>query len=323
MKKFPFVSIIIPLYIICERFFNDLKKYRNLDYPNFEIIIVCDKEVKLPPLPNLKLILTHQQRTGPAEKRDLAIKKARGEICAFIDDDAYPNPLWLKRATRHFANPQIVAVGGPGITPPQDNFWQKIGGFIIQSYLCSGGIQYRFVKEKRRFVVDYPAYNLLVRTEILRKVGGYGCSFYGGEDTFLCLKLIKYGKILYDPEVFVYHHRRAFLLPHLRQIALVGFHRGYFFKKFPQTSRRPIYLLPSGLTAGFVGGILALLAKKEWFLLPFVILFLTFWFVGSWSIYKNKAGIISSIIGGLGIILTHLTYGVTFLRGLLTAKITR
>lgn len=323
-KIMPKVSVIIPLYVICKRFFKGLERYRELNYPDFEIIVVCDKKVKLPPWSNLRLILTHKRCTGPAEKRDLGIKVARGEICAFIDDDAYPDKNWLKNAIRHFRDPKIVAVGGPGITPSEDSFWQKLGGYIIQSYLCSGKVQYRFSKVNNKlFVVDYPAYNLLVRTKILKKVGGYGCTFYGGEDTFLCLKLIRYGKIIYDPEVVVHHHRRAFLLPHLRQISLVGWHRGYFFKKFPETSRQLIYLLPSGLTIGFFSGLFVSIIRPEWFLAPFIALLAIFWLIGSWSIYRHKAGFLSSLIGGIGIIATHVAYGLNFIRGLLMKRVTR
>ena len=58
----PKISVIIPLYVIDDRFFEDLKKYDKLNYSNFEIIVVCDKKVTLPKLKkNIKLILTHKR----------------------------------------------------------------------------------------------------------------------------------------------------------------------------------------------------------------------------------------------------------------------
>src|SRR3989344_8647399 len=107
----PLVSIIIPLYVTIDRFFADFKKFDYLDYDNFEVIVVSDKKVKLPKLSkSSRLLLTHKNATGPAEKRDLAIKKAKGEICAFIDDDAYPDQEWLKNAVGEFKNSKISAV---------------------------------------------------------------------------------------------------------------------------------------------------------------------------------------------------------------------
>jgi cellulose synthase/poly-beta-1,6-N-acetylglucosamine synthase-like glycosyltransferase len=325
MTKTPLVSIIIPLYVICNRFFEDFKKFDSLKYPHIEIIVVCDKKVSLPKLKrSIKFILTNKKHTGPAEKRDLALKYVKGDICAFIDDDAYPRDNWIKEAIKHFKKRDIVAVGGPGVTPPNDSFLEKIGGYIIESYLCSGGIQYRFYQTGAKiFVNDYPAYNLFVRTSVLKKVGGYGSTFYGGEDTLLCMKLIKYGSILYDSNVVVYHHRRKFPIASLKQIAGVGLHRGYFFMRYPETSRRLIYLIPITLTIGFLGGIVISLINPKLFLFPFLLNILFFLVLGLVSVLRHRVNVISSAIAGIGIMLTHITYGVFFVKGLLTRHLDR
>jgi len=313
-KSFPKVSIIIPLYVISDRFFEDLNKFKDTNYPNYEILVVSDKKVQIEN-PKVRLILTGFKQTGPAEKRDIAIKKAKGEICAFIDDDAYPDKNWLKEAVGWFSNNKIVAVGGPGITPKEDGFWQKITGYIIESYLCAGDVQYRFYPSSKRFVNDYPAYNLFVSTSVLKKVGGYGCNFYGGEDTFLCMKLIKYGDIVYDPKVLVYHHRRSFPLAHLKQISNVGLHRGYFFKRYPATSRHAMYLLPTSLTLGLLSLIVLSIFHPIYFVLLVLGIFF-FWILGTYSVRRHEVAMEGSLIAGLGIILTHLVYGIYFIKGL-------
>lgn len=317
MKKYPKVSIIIPLYVISDRFFSDLRHYQNLDYSDFEILVVCDKKVDLPKLKGVKvkLLLTGKKNTGPAAKRDLAIKKVKGEICAFIDDDAYPDRAWLKKAVRHFKKNEIIAVGGPGITPQEDFYWEKVAGLSYESFFMSGAAQHRFVPLSPRYLNDWPAYNLLVRKSTLAKVGGYGSSFYGGEDTFLCLKLIKFGKIYYEPEAVIYHHRRKILLGFLSQIANVGLHRGYFARIFPETSRKLFYFLPSILTAllfSFV--VIAFIQPPLISLLIYSILF--FIFLGAMSVI-NKTNLITSILVGLCIIFAHITYGIYFIWGLL------
>ncbi len=322
MKK-PFVSIIIPLYVISERFFEDLEKYNKLRYSNFEIIIVCDKKVKLPQLnKNIKFILTHKKQTGPAEKRDLALKYAKGEICAFIDDDAYPDPNWLTNAVTEFKNPQISAVGGPGLTPPEDIFWEQVTGLVYSSSFCGGFAQHRFVKGKRKFVVDYPAYNLFIRTDILKKVGGYGTYFYGGEDTFLCLKLIKAGyRILYSPSVIVYHHRRPLFFGYLKQIANVGKHRGYFAKRFPETSAYFWYFIPSTLACGFIFLLLLSLFNNQ--IGRIFISLLLFFFILAWGSVIYKGPLLNSFFAACGVILTHIFYGIYFIRGLTIKRLDR
>ena len=320
--KNPYVSIIIPLYVIEDRFFKDLKKYNDLNYKNFEIIFVSDRKVLISGIKNAKLLLTNKKSTGPAEKRDLAISRAKGVICAFIDDDAYPDPGWLKNAIAEFNNPNISAVGGPGLTPPEDHFWEQTTGLVYSSFFCGGVAQYRFVKGKRKLVEDYPAYNLLVRTDALRKVGGYGSYFYGGEDTFLCLKLTKAGyRILYSPSVVVYHHRRPLFFGYLKQIASVGKHRGYFAKRFPETSAIFWYFIPSALSLGFVFLLLTSLFNYQVGKIFIFSLFL--FFILAWSSVIYKGPILNSFFAAIGIILTHIFYGTSFIKGLSLDKLRR
>src|SRR5439155_18879431 len=81
-------------------------------------------------------------------------------------------------------------------------------------------------------------------------IGGWKSSFYGGEDTKFCLELTKAGfRLRYDPSVVVFHYRRPVFRAHMRQVGNVGRHRGYFVRRFPQTSRRPTYFLPTAAAA--------------------------------------------------------------------------
>jgi cellulose synthase/poly-beta-1,6-N-acetylglucosamine synthase-like glycosyltransferase len=325
----PFVSIIIPLHWGLkkenyERFIHDLKKYLELDYKKYEIILVTDVKAKLPKLSKrIRHIVTPGKTSSPAEKRDYALKFVKGQVCAFIDDDAYPDKNWLKRAVVHFKKENIISVGGPGVTPHEDTYWQKIGGYILESYLGSGIIRYRFYSEKRKVISvdDYPAYNLFVRTDVLKKVGGYGNVFYGGEDTYLCMKLKKEGTIVYDSKAIVFHHRREFPKGHLKQIGSVGIHRGYFFKEFPETSRRVLYVLPTLLTFCFILCIIISAILPPFFLIIFMSLVLITIFSGMLSLRGHHVKLVPSFLASIGIILTHLYYGIFFVKGLFLEKL--
>lgn len=323
-ERRPFVSIIIPLYVITDRFFKDLFKFSDLRYPKYEILVVSDKRIKLPNIPKLKLILTGQKQTGPAEKRDIGLKEARGTVCAFIDDDAYPDSSWLTTAVRHFVrNKDIIAVGGPGVTPPDDGRMAQLGGMVYTSGYTSGQLKMRFapVGERTREVEDWPAYNLFIRTNVIKKVGGWGSTFYGGEDTFICLKMLKLGRMIYDPKVVVYHHRRPLFYPHLKQIFNVGVHRGYFFKRYPETSRHLLYLLPTTLTLGF--WFLFFLSFFSPIVLGIFLLVFGFFFGIAMSNVLNISDIAGTIIASIGIITTHMAYGVGFIKGLFTKELLR
>lgn len=315
LSKLPKISIVIPLYVISNKFFEDLEKFRDLKYPDYEILVVCDQRVEIN-IPKARLIVTGLRTTGPAEKRDIALAKAKGDILAFIDDDAYPDKNWLTNAVVHFKDKNIAAIGGPGITPPEDPYWPQLTGLVYSSFFCGGFARHRFIKEKARFIEDYPAYNLFVRKDVLKEVGGYGSNFYGGEDTFLCLKIIEKGfKIFYDPEVIIYHHRRPLFVPYLKQILNIGVHRGFFAKKFPETSRRFIYFLPSILSLGLVSGMI--LARQE-----SIVILLIFLLMGILSVICRTSPL-NAIIVGFAIILTHIFYGMGFIKGLFTKNLIR
>lgn len=200
-------------------------------------------------------IVLDDAKTGkvrPAEKRNLGIREAKGEIIAFIDDDAYPDARWLEKAIANFADESVGAVGGPALTPPNDGWRERIGGLVYENPLVSGNYRYRYrATGLKRDIDDYPSCNLFVRKSVLDAIGGYRTDFWPGEDTLLCRDIVAAGyRIVYDPECVVYHHRRAVFGPHLRQLARYAFHRGYFAKRFPANSLRLSYFVPTFFVLG-------------------------------------------------------------------------
>ena len=184
--------------------------------------------------------------SGPARKRDMGAAAASGAWLAFLDDDAYPARDWLEAAHIHFENPAVAAIGGPGVTPPNDGFRAQVSGWTYASWIVSGPARFRYVPGRARTVDDYPSMNLMVRRSAFEAVGGFDSAFYPGEDTKLCLEIVRRGGvILYEPGALVYHHRRPAMRGHLGQIAHYGRHRGYFARVLPGTSRRVQYFIPS------------------------------------------------------------------------------
>jgi len=254
---------------------------------------------------------------SPAQKRDIALSYAKGEILAFLDDDAYPKKDWLKNAINNFADPQVAAVGGPAVTPENDDIKQKASGLVYSSPLVSGKYVYRYLPKRRIEVDDYPSCNFLIRKSIMQTLGGFNTNFWPGEDTKLCLDITKRlgKKIVYDPSVLVYHHRRPLFMPHTKQVANYALHRGYFVKRYPRTSLRLPYFLPTLFLFSLITG-----AILSVFLIPirityFLSLFLYFSLILIFSISKELR-FIPYVFSG--IILTHITYGLYFLKGLLT-----
>ena len=283
-------------------------------YRNFEVIVLPDE-------------VTGKVR--PAEKRNIGIKEAKGEIVAFIDDDAYPDAHWLEYAVKYFGERDIGAVGGPGVTPPGDSFLARMGGRVYDCWLVSGNYRYRYrAGGVRKDVDDYPSCNLFVRKSLLDSIGGYRTDFWPGEDTLLCKDIVdNWKRIVYDPWVVVYHHRRPLFLPHLRQLGRYAFHRGYFCKRFPSNSLRLGYFVPSAFVLYLVlWAVLAFVPQPEamplWLFLCWqgflsvpMIAYLSLVLVSTFSFNP-----IVWLLTAAGVFATHVCYGVRFIQGLCAKK---
>jgi GT2 family glycosyltransferase len=309
----PKVSIVIPVKQINDYIRESVPRILSMDYPNFEILIFPDSESG-EAFKRCKIIPTGP--VGPAEKRDLALKYAEGEILAFLDDDAYPRSDWLTKAVRHFSNLQVAAVGGPAVTPPHDSIWQKASGAVFESKLGGGKFTYRYLPGRMQEVDDFPSVNLLVRKTDFEKVGGFDSHYWPGEDTKLCHDLVyNLGKkIIYDPDVLVWHHRRNLFRQHFKQIKNYALHRGFFAKRLPKTSLKPAYLIPSLFVLGLIFG--PLLCYFYPFLWSFFILTVAVYLGAvTLSVIRLK-DLKLGVLTALGIIMTHIGYGTYFIKGL-------
>lgn len=292
-------------------------------YTRYEVLILPDAPSGRAWPPAVREIPTGRIR--PAEKRNRGIRESRGALVAFLDDDAFPVEGWLKQAIVHFTDPRTAAVGGPATTPPGDPYLAQLGGYVYANRLVSGQYRYRYEAERVRDVDDYPSCNLIVRREVLEKVGGFRTDFWPGEDTYLCLDIVKTLKlrIVYDPRVHVFHHRRKLFLPHLRQIGRYGLHRGYFARRFPETSRRLSYMMPSLFVIGLVlGGLLSLFWPPIRALyLAAVVVYLAAVLLSCVGLFFIRLNPATWLLTAAGIILTHITYGSRFLAGLFTRRL--
>ncbi|MEO0667675.1 MAG: glycosyltransferase [Pseudomonadota bacterium] len=92
-----------------------LEGVAQLQYPTFEVVVVADAAgvaaaQRMPLADNLKIVPF--ERANISQARNLGISQAAGEIVAFIDDDAVPEPSWLSYLTDPFKKPEVACAGG-------------------------------------------------------------------------------------------------------------------------------------------------------------------------------------------------------------------
>jgi glycosyltransferase involved in cell wall biosynthesis len=314
-------SIIIPVRAINSYLRENIYHLRKLNYKNFEVLIILDEKEEYNFEGDFRFKLLTVGNKGPGEKRNIGAKSSTGDILVFLDDDAFPSNTWLDHAAAIFEKNDIYALGAPAVTPPNAGFFERVSGRVMESRLASHDTVYRHTPLASRLIDDYPTVNLFVRKEAFVKVGGFNENFWPGEDTKLCLDLVAYfnRKFLYDPHPIVYHHRRMIFTPHLKQVSRYGRHRGHFAKIFPDNSRVLWYFIPSFFVLGLALGPLFSFIFPPLWLVYFVVLYVYFFFLVNEVIKAMlyDKSILSGLLVGVSIFLTHVVYGANFLIGFL------
>jgi hypothetical protein len=275
--------IIVPVIRHDTRTRRCLEACANLAYAHKTICAVSDEPLALPDGLGVVAVTTHAGTlTSPAFKRDVARQMfPDADVYANLDDDAYPPPNWLDEAARVLSeHSRAAGAGGPGLAPPDQTFSERISSAVLQTWIGSGPLRFRFWPEPARDCDDFPSHNLFLRARSLDAVGGWSTNWNGGEDTEVCARLADRGGLIrYDPLLGAYHYRRAFVPGHLLQIFNVGRSRGCFIRDGERRSRRltfagppavvacvallaaaPLFGAPLGLVAGVTGAIFAAIA---------------------------------------------------------------
>lgn len=164
--------------------------------------------------------------TNPSCQRNQAAQQASGVIIYFLDDDSQVAPDALQRLEQHFADPLVVAVGGPSLTPATDSLLQQGIGAVLGSLLGAGGVRnrYRAVGTVRQASErELILCNLAVRRDVFLAAGGLDERLYPNEENELLDRLKKGGgRLLHDPALAVERSQRASIPAFVKQMYRYG-----------------------------------------------------------------------------------------------------
>jgi cellulose synthase/poly-beta-1,6-N-acetylglucosamine synthase-like glycosyltransferase len=241
MSPEPFVSIVVPTTGTVGYIRGMVESVARLDYPRdrFELILLGDAETPL-----LQRARELAQKGGVAlqvlhgpvatgEKRNRGVAAAQGEFIAFTDDDTILREDWLRAAVKHLAQkPDYAGVGGPNYTPREGLPFSKAVGRIFGSKFLFR-FRYTTGHDKPCEVDHNPTCNYVLRREAVAGVG-FHPTLWPGEDVEFDIRLQQAGhRILYAPDVVVWHHRRSRPLAFLRQMFNYGVTRAQVTRMHP------------------------------------------------------------------------------------------
>lgn len=226
----PRVSVVVCTCNGARTIRDTLDALRVLDYPNFEVIVVDDGSKDAVPqiVPEYDVRLISTENRGLSAARNTGWQEATGEIIAYIDDDAYPDPHWLQYIAYRFMQGDWVGVGGPNIAPPGD-------GWIAECVAnAPGGPVHVLVSDLE--AEHIPGCNMAFRRSALAEIDGFDVRYRAaGDDVDLCWRLQdRGGKIGFHAGAMDWHHRRNSLRAYWRQQKGYGKAEALLEEKWPE-----------------------------------------------------------------------------------------
>jgi O-antigen biosynthesis protein len=201
-----------------------------LDYPDYEVIVVddgsTDRTASLAASFGVRVISTENR--GLSNARNTGVRAATGEIVAFTDDDARPDPHWLLYLVAAFRRGGYAAVGGPNLPPA--------GSTLVASCVAvaPGGPQHVLVSDRE--AEHIPGCNSAFRKRELEAIDGFDGHFrVAGDDVDVCWRLQDAGgSIGFAPAAVVWHKPRTSVRGYLRQQRGYGVAEGMLERKWPE-----------------------------------------------------------------------------------------
>jgi O-antigen biosynthesis protein len=229
----PRVSVVVCTHNGAQTLSECLERARQLSYPDFEVIVVDDGSS------DASTEIAHEHgatvvgidHRGLSTARNAGIAEATGEIVAFLDDDAYPDPDWLHYVAAALRTPGHAGIGGPNI-PPDD-------GLVAECVAAAPGGPIHVLISDRE-AEHLPGCNMAFRKSALEEIGGFDEQFrVAGDDVDVCWRLQEAGWTLgFSAGAVVMHRRRDSVRRYLKQQYGYGKAEALLERKWPSRYNR-------------------------------------------------------------------------------------
>ncbi len=204
----PFVSVIVPVFNEEKVVRDSINSLLNLNYPNYEIIIVNDGStdntksicesfvgIRKGKISNVKVSLINKENAGKATALNTGIAFSKADFVLCMDGDSQLQPETLKAAVRHFEDEKIGAVAGNVKVLNRKKFLTDLQAL---EYI-EGLNMARSAQSFLRLVNIIPGPIGIFRRKALEEAGFYSSDTFA-EDADITLKLLSKGwKIYYEP----------------------------------------------------------------------------------------------------------------------------
>ena len=210
---FPFISIIVPVFNEGVVLQNSIESLLDVDYPNYEIIIVNDGSTDNTAAIAeelvghqrgrnglVKISLINKPNSGKAKALNAGIQYSEAQFVLCMDGDSQLTPNSLRMAVRHFIDPAVGAVAG---NVKVQNRKHLLTDLQALEYL-EGLNMPRSAQGFIQMVNIIPGPIGLFRKSALRDAGFYSSDTFA-EDADITLKILAQNwKIVYEPNAIAF-----------------------------------------------------------------------------------------------------------------------
>ena len=194
-----------------------LRVLEHQSFPRFEVVVVVgptrDNTLEVLSEYENRVRVLRCPKANLSQSRNTGLLAARGEIVAFIDDDAVPSQRWLEQLARIFKDPCVDASGGIvySVHPDRPVVQHRIG--IISSLAEQFDVRSMWLDhilppgQGRQWVARMMGTNMAFRRRSLLEIGGFDEYFeWVFDDADVAVRMTNAGKIVHPVlETAVYH----------------------------------------------------------------------------------------------------------------------
>jgi GT2 family glycosyltransferase len=187
---------------------------------NFEVLVVedppFDRTGKIIDSFNDKRIRHFRNpiKLGLSGSRNKGLELAKGKFVFFTDDDCVVSSNWIEQGLISIQETDCVGVEGKTFYVTE-KYTPTMSDNIVENK--TGG--------------QYPTCNIVYKKSVLNDIGGFDKRFTYMEDRDLALRAKKFGRIVFNPNMVVYHQKKTFTPKEFVQTGKEAENRVMLYKK--------------------------------------------------------------------------------------------
>lgn len=193
----------------------------NQSYTDFTLVLINDAssdktEIVIKKFDDKRIkYFKNEERFGIAKSRNIGIASPRGEYIFFTDSDCIVSKDWIEQGLKYLKDPNYVGVEGKIVYVSED-YEPSFSDRTCRNYY--GG--------------QFTTGNIAYKRRVIESVGGFDERYSYHEDRDLGLRVLKHGKIRFNPNMIVYVQQETLTSKKLIDKASHVKNKVLLFKKF-------------------------------------------------------------------------------------------